>query len=311
MNNLYFLVFCPLLLLSPARAGEQSGDVCDRYTGHIEAAGKAAIEELRYKSGLLWKIEKQNSVNYLFGTMHSSDSAVSRLPPPVRVAIANSRNVLMETVPDEEANQIFNAMIYFDGTAGPDIGRVLPASVYSRLEAIMRDYQLESLDLSRLKPWAAFSLIGRPKPDNTPIQDMSIYEFARRHNKNVYPLETMDEILGALDSIALEDQIEILMDTVCNHSSIISDTAILTDLYLQGDLAGIHQFNNQPHHDEAVFARFLQIILHNRNQRIIERMQPWLDQGQTFMAVGALHLVGNTGLLQTLEKNDFNITRIY
>jgi len=85
----------------------------------------------------------------------------------------------------------------------------------------------------------------------------------------------------------------------------------LVQLYLARDLAGIMAFNNQPHFDEDIFDRYIQGILYDRNERMLERIIPYLKDGSAFIAVGALHLAGEKGLLQMLKKKNYKITSIY
>ena len=52
-------------------------------------------------------------------------------------------------------------------------------------------------------------------------------------------------------------------------------------------------------------------LLVKRNQRMVERMKPILKQGGAFVAVGAAHLPGETGLLYRLEKAGYRVTVVY
>ena len=70
-------------------------------------------------------------------------------------------------------------------------------------------------------------------------------------------------------------------------------------------------FSNQPHFDEDIFDRYIQGILYDRNERMLERIIAYLDNGSTFIAVGALHLAGEKGLLHMLKNKNYKITRIY
>jgi uncharacterized protein YbaP (TraB family) len=56
---------------------------------------------------------------------------------------------------------------------------------------------------------------------------------------------------------------------------------------------------------------FDQRLLYDRNARMIERMQPQLKTGAAFIAVGALHLYGDRGLLNLLARDGYRITRVY
>lgn len=48
-----------------------------------------------------------------------------------------------------------------------------------------------------------------------------------------------------------------------------------------------------------------------RNSRMVERMQDYLHKGNAFIAIGALHLPGEKGVLHLLEQKGFTVTAIY
>jgi uncharacterized protein YbaP (TraB family) len=56
---------------------------------------------------------------------------------------------------------------------------------------------------------------------------------------------------------------------------------------------------------------FNQRLLYERNTRMAERMRPQLEAGSAFVAVGALHLYGEKGLLSLLERDGYRVSRVY
>ena len=52
-------------------------------------------------------------------------------------------------------------------------------------------------------------------------------------------------------------------------------------------------------------------LLVERNLRMVGRMQPLLAAGNTFVAVGALHLYGEQGILNLLRRAGYRVSRIY
>ena len=44
---------------------------------------------------------------------------------------------------------------------------------------------------------------------------------------------------------------------------------------------------------------------------MVERMEQLLRQGNAFVAVGALHLPGDHGILQLLSDDGYQVTRVY
>jgi len=263
-----------------------------------------------FSNGLLWKIETPTGQsNYLFGTIHSQDRAVSRFPPYVRLALAKSQPFIIESVLTEESNKVFFDSIFFKD--GQLLSDMISPSIYHYLQEVLPDYGVPVEKIPNLKPWAAFTLIGRPKPVNAETLDMVLIETARSLNKTIISLENMKELIEPMEKLSLNDQVIILNDTVCNHAQIIQDSWELVQLYLARDLAGIMAFSNQPHFDEDIFDRYIQGILYDRNERMLERIIPYLDNGSAFIAIGALHLAGEKGLLKTLKKKNYRIIRIY
>jgi len=210
---------------------------------------------------------------------------------------------------DEEANRIFSESIYFSDQKS--LEALLDKDIYTRLKTRIVEYDIHEEDVARLKPWAAFSLLGRPRPVRAPTLEMVLMQMAASANKLILGLESMSELVDSLDSIGMNDQIEILNDTVCNHDEIIRQTWDLVQLYMARDLAGMIAFNEQPHYDEAIFNRFMQRMLYDRNTRMIDRMEKYLQQGSAFVAVGALHMPGEKGLLNLLNEKGYKITQVY
>ncbi len=319
MNNIAIYLTCLLcLIIIPgfASAGNQSNDylseTCTDFRAVLEkkTSNTEQSKNNRFKKGLLWKVESpEGKINYLFGTMHSQDYAVSGIPPQVRLALVKSKTLLMETIPNEEANQAFLNMMYFKDKQRLDT--LLEPELLEALTIIIQNYGIAKEHTNFVKPWAAFSLIGRPKPIRAPTLESNLFQVAQQSMLQIKSLETMEEILSALDGLAMDDQVDILKDTICNHEQIIRDTKILVDLYVDRDLEGIIEFNNQPHHDEAVFQRFISRILYDRNTRMLERIEKEFKVGNVFVAVGASHLADEKGLLNELNKKSYIITQIF
>ncbi|MFT5396918.1 MAG: hypothetical protein ACI85N_002133 [Gammaproteobacteria bacterium] len=312
MNNIVFYLLCLLVIPASSYADPGLSDECKDFRSFSEktTANVSSNQTTPFKKGLLWKIvSPEGKVNYLFGTMHSQDYAVSKFPPEVRLALVKSKTLILETIPNEEANQAFIDMMYFKD--GQRLDNMLEAEFFNELKNWIKDYGVEPEKLKHLKPWAAFSLTGRPKPVRAPSLESNLLRFAQQHRLKVKSLETMQEILSALDSLLMEDQLIILKDTICNHNKIIRETKTLVDLYVNRDLAGLVAFNKQAHYDEAVFDRFMQSVLYDRNIVMLERIEKAFAIGNAFVAVGASHLADEKGLLQNLSNKGYRITSVY
>lgn len=318
--HLKLLIAFTLLLKVTSAYPASLEELCNEYRQDREdkitqKAGHNKEQHDEFSTGLLWKIGTDTGKsNYLFGTMHSQDRAVTQFPPGVRLALAQSHFLIIESIINDESNKIFLDSIFFPEKEEQDkqkLSDLIEAPIYQYLEETLPDYGVPLEKLPKLKPWAAFTLMGRPKPVNAATLDMVLIQTARSLNKPIISLETMEELLEPMENLSINDQITILNDTVCNHKQIIRNSWELVQLYLARDLAGMMAFSDQPHFDEGVFNRYIQGILYKRNERMLERIIPYLNDGSAFIAVGALHLAGENGLLRVLKNKNYHVTRVY
>ena len=57
----------------------------------------------------------------------------------------------------------------------------------------------------------------------------------------------------------------------------------------------------------ALETRFFLRLNDERNLRMVARMTPRIEQGGAFIAVGALHLAGPTGIVQQLSERGYRL----
>jgi uncharacterized protein len=88
-----------------------------------------------------------------------------------------------------------------------------------------------------------------------------------------------------------------------------------TELYLSGDTGLILPMmkavsQDKVGEDDAGYADFEQRIITDRNKTMATRAKPILDGGAVFMAVGALHLPGDEGVIELFRKDGFTVTAV-
>jgi hypothetical protein len=86
----------------------------------------------------------------------------------------------------------------------------------------------------------------------------------------------------------------------------------MLDAYLDRDLEGLVLLQQQyMYADSDIDDRFMLELVDKRNLRMVRRMQDVLAQGNAFIAIGALHLPGENGVLHLLEQQGFTVTPVY
>ena len=262
--------------------------------------------------GLLWELSKTGQQPaYLFGTIHSEDPAVVELPAPVKQAFDASNSVVLEMLMDTDTMRYSStAMLMLDGRSLSD---VIGMPLYEKVSAAIASRGIPERVLNRMKPWAAAVTLSTPALETGQILDLVLYQDALQQDKAVYGLETVREQLDLFDSMSESDQVILLQDAVDNFPELDALHAELLAVYKQRDLEGLLALNetSMQAEDQRLARDFQRRVIDDRNHRMAERMQPYLQQGKAFIAVGALHLPGEQGLLNLLEQQGYTTRRVY
>jgi hypothetical protein len=284
----------------------------------VAAVQVAAAEPLRYGQGLLWRIETQGAQpSFLFGTMHSTDPAVLSLPDPVKSAFSESRSLALEMVIDETVQaQLGQAMVLGDGRS---LDGIIGPERFAAVTAVGALYGLPPQALRVFRPWAAMSVFSMTPTEfkrNTagilPL-DQALQAAAGQRGMPVHGLETAQEQIAVFAGIPEPEQIALLDLVLRDHPQIEQWFGRIKQAYLAADVADIYSLMTEQTEGapSEVAEAFEQRLILERNHRMAQRMGPLLDQGRAFVAVGALHLPGDRGILRLLEIEGHQVTRIY
>jgi uncharacterized protein len=279
---------------------------------------QGTAETLRHGQGLLWQIAKDGKpVGHLFGTIHISDADVIAVPPAVRDAFDAARSLSVEVILDGAAVQTLAMAMALP--AGKRLDAMVPADVFEKAVAASAPYGLQAAQLARLKPWAVALLISVP-PDEQQRRaagglalDMWLQQQAAAQGKPVHALETVAEQVTAFEGLSDADQVAQLRSASIDLGDKQRFFAEMKKAYLRQDLDAIHHLarKDMGPGDESLRKALEERLFDVRNRKMAERMIARFDEGGAFVAVGALHLPGETGVLRLLEQRGYTVTRVY
>lgn len=265
-----------------------------------------------FSQGILWQISKPGIYpSYLFGTIHSDDPRVTRLPPAVAQAFANSKSFTGEL--DMSADSLAKTQKAMMLPAGHTLQNVIGKMRYQKCVKLLADYGVPGYVVNKMKPWAVALQLNMPKPITNRFLDLILYQRAVARGLPVYGLETISEQVAVFDKLPVAQQIVLLDEAIANYEGSAALIDTLIDLYLARDLAGLQTINNRQlqQGDTHLAAEVQQRLIVARNLRMVARMQPRLREGHAFIAVGALHLPGKQGILHLLEEEGYLVKYVY
>jgi uncharacterized protein len=268
-----------------------------------------------YDHGLLWRIDKPGiAPSYVFGTLHSADPRVTTLAPQVTQALTRCRTLATEVYLSDLADaHFFEAMQFEDDRR---LEPLLGAEAYARLKLALGDTAPPDDVLARTKPWAALLRVTAPQPavEGTTL-DAELVATAQSRRMAVFGLEWLDEQIAALDDIPLGTQLALLRHAIYDRSSLAAQLEPTIQAWLKRDLAALARSNRAAKADDpelaAHYAVLTRHIVDNRSVVMAHRLFLPLRSGKVFVAVGALHLYGEQGLLALLRKQGYQVRRVY
>jgi uncharacterized protein YbaP (TraB family) len=268
----------------------------------------------RFDQGLLWRIEGSGApVSHIFGTVHVSDKRVTQLPSAVTRALGDARSLSIE-IGFEPSNimALASRMVFLDGR---DLAGAVGQELYEKTAVLTGKLGIPEPALRLFKPWAIALLLSVPQQNPEEVLDHILASVARAQGKPVHELETVEEQVGVFGGMQESDQVALLRRAVENYEHMPRAINEVIDAYLAGDLAAMSRIGEEMAGGSADMKRLNRIItrrlLDERNVRMAERMHARLKEGSAFMAIGALHLHGERGVLAELERRGWRVTRVY
>ncbi|MEA1889785.1 MAG: TraB/GumN family protein [Pseudomonadota bacterium] len=271
---------------------------------------------LQAGSPMLWRIEYPDSSrgilsSYILGTIHIDDEKVMAIPDNVLRRLNSADTLILELeLNDGGSVNLLRKMLFTDGK---NLKQVIGEEEFNKVTLALAESgnNLPGDILSVLKPWAAMLLLIRPENDSGTFLDKKLANIASDAGIRIEGLETIDEQLSIFDDLMLTDQVNLLRSTMSTLSEKKQAYRDLLDAYLNGNIEELAQVSAAQEPEDKKLADLIKTrLIYDRNQKMFDRLQYRLQAGNTFIAVGALHLPGELGLLNKLRQTGYRLVRI-
>ena len=271
----------------------------------------------RFDQGRLWRLHppgaSSSAPSHLYGTMHVDDPRALAFSPAVREALAGSRSFMPELRMDRPSEARFREAMQLP--AGQTLEALLgEADFEAAARRLQSAYGVPRSVSLQLKPWAAYVTLNLPARPMGEIVDMALIRLASQRRIPVRGLETVEQQIAALEAVPLGAQTVLLNTLVRRHAEAQVGITTLIDCYLSGNLAAVRsQEEAEFAQDPALrlaFEAFSAELLDKRNGHMLRSLLPQAQAGGVFVAVGALHLTGEQGLLARLERLGWRLERV-
>jgi uncharacterized protein YbaP (TraB family) len=287
---------------------------------HLEREGATAENG----SAVLWRLERAGVAHsYVLGTVHLTDNRVTTLSDKVRNALEQSSAVVLEAADlsaDATARALAEATKTTTYTDGRSLANMLTADEYEKVRATLSRAGVPTETARFYRPWVITMLLAVSDCERRKVQngelvlDMKIAAEAKARGITVGGLETIEEQLAAMTSVPDDQQVGMLRASLKYVDRTDDLVETMVRLYLDRRIGATWDFQlvlaAQAGVGEASFAGFKQKLIVERNRKMRDGALPFLEKGGAFIAVGALHLPGKTGLIALLREAGYTAVAV-
>ena len=270
--------------------------------------GLAINPTLGQDQSLLWKLEgKDIQPSYLFGTIHLLPQSQFQLSEKVKSAFDETAQLALELDMDDPGMQK-EMMSQISMKDGLTLDSLLDTETYEKLDQLlMAQYNVGLEVFNTWKPYMVSSMLYAYLLDEPLASfEISFIQMAVAAKKETYGIESVKEQMDIFDQIPYEKQAEDLKEMVLNTDEQSKELKELIELYLQGNIQAIDKATLEHLDDPSEY----QTMISDRNKKWIGRIASLCKEKSTFIAVGAGHLGGKTGVVQLLKDAGYTLTPI-
>jgi len=322
MQNFRFLLFAGLLAIASVGHSQIApGAVAPAAPSPSTAA---AVPSPAPPVPLLWKVSDQDNAVYILASFHLLKSSDYPLSPDVYAAFADAEQLLFELAPEEMASptlgtQMGQAALRIDGTR---LDQELTPALAARLKAWAKSNQAAlqkagiTIDaLQSFEAWFVALTISIVEMTELGLDpklglDMHFASAAKQAGKPAGGLETGEQQIAFLDTMNNVEQLQMLAEALDESEQGRAQIETLHRLWRQGNGDGI--WREAAIEMKAMYPKLYQRINVERNDNWLQKIEQRLHQSKddTLLIVGALHTLGNDGIVAKLAAKGYKVERI-
>ena len=268
----------------------------------------------RGNNALLWKVSGKglSQPSYLFGTYHFLTNAFIDTLPAVKAAYGNSKAVAGELVIDSSLQPAVMQAAILNGTT---LKQLLPDTLYTKAATWFKsEAGVDLAVFNNFNPVTVMTLamaIAQQKyfPNKPGEVQLDTYfqQEGKKDGKKILGLETVDVQINALyKQLSLQRQVELLNELFNGKDSLKQSIDKMNRAYISQDMEELQQ----EMYSSSYKPEEIKVLLDDRNSHWAQELPAIMQQQPVFVAVGALHLVGKSGLVSQLRAQGYTVTPV-
>lgn len=260
----------------------------------------------------IWKISSGSNSHYLAGTFHLLKPSDYPLPKEFDQAYNQVNWLVFETDLEQIEHPSFQQK--FLASMRLPTGKILADKLSPKAYAELIRYAAKNnLDIGRwqhLKPQMVSLIISLQELKKLGLTakgvDSYMAEKAQRDGKVTSHLESAEQQIHFISSMSENNESALILQTLDDIKKLSEDLESISNAWRLGDREQLYQAGLKPMMEN--YPMVYQSLLVERNNNWLPKIEKLMTEDESkLILVGALHLIGEEGLLEQLRKRGYTI----
>lgn len=281
---------------------------------------------------LLYEVTKEGTDNkiYLFGSIHAADSRAYPMQDKIIEAFNNSNYLAVEVdivALEKNLTKQFELIPILLCEQNKTLQDYMHNDTYQMLIEYMKENKIYDRGYEAFKPAMIYSLLSNEVVTKSKLNtklgiDEHFLKEAKKANKTILELESAEfqfTMLANLDNDLMDFMIKYF---ILNEDEEVKELTNLYEAWINGDLEKIIDFieeiDNENNIDvseyknlESLMEEYNNEMINKRNSKMLENIDNYFKENKnTFVVVGAAHIVGEEGVTNKLKELGYSVNLI-
>jgi uncharacterized protein len=267
---------------------------------------------------LMWEATKGDRTITLLGTIHAAKPDDRNFTPAVEARLKQAQLVAMEIVPSAAAADVQRFLVRTNGLSLKDL---LQPATYESLGKHIASNGGNIEQLNALQPWIVMSMLAlepltkagyRPDLGTEALLEAA----AKRNGVKTIGLESVERQVAAFESLSALEYDAMIAATLrdIKAGSALKQVHTMLQAIAKADMDALTAMVKQIKGKSALAASAWKKIVESRNVPIVQSLNKQLADNpelrNILLAIGSLHFVGDSNLLQLLRDEGYSIKHI-
>ena len=267
-----------------------------------------------FSQSSVWKIEGKGTQFYIGGSIHILRDQDYPLPKEFYEAYYSS-DILTTEMDMDEMNNPSNAMKMQKALMYQDeqtLSKVLNAETYRKLDSLSNALGINLKMMDKFKPSMVIIALTFQALQKLGVTsegvDVHFTQEAKEDKKQQLFLESFDQQLSYIESMGKDNENEFVMYSI---DDIEENEEVFTELIETWKTGKLDVMISDLEELEQNYPEIYTSLVLTRNRNWMSELEKYIDTKEVeFVVVGAMHLVGNDGILNQFKTKGYKVTQL-